>query len=872
MQLTPGTTLGPYQILDLVGAGGMGEVYRARDTRLGRDVAVKVSAERFSERFEREARAVAALNHPHVCQVYDVGPNYLVMEFIQGKPLRGPVSADSAIRYGIQILDGLDAAHRRGIVHRDLKPANILVCKSGVKLLDFGLAKVAGSEDADPESTRTLGLTGENTIVGTLPYMSPEQLQAKPVDTRSDIFSFGLVLYEMLTGRRAFNGDSRASLMASILKDDPLPPSTVVQSGISPALDAVVHACLAKDPDDRWQTARDLKRELVRIGSAGDSKADAIRATPRRNRMWMALLAAMGLAVMLLGAAYFRTTPPSEFPVQASLLPPGDGVNFVAEANVGGLAFSPDGRNLVFGGEFNGKGSLYLRAMESGEARAIPNTENAGKPSFSPDGRSLVFWADTKVKRLDISGGDPVILAGGGNRGMSWNRDGVILFSSNSNAGYESGIWRTSADGGTPVRITTLNEGAGENAHYWPQFLPDGRHFLFFVRGLGKEKNAIFVGSLEDAPAQARRTRILQCSFRAQYVPAADGGDGYLVFVDGSALFAQHFSLKSHRLEGERMLLAQDVSTTETNGYADFAVSPDGKVVFGAGVRQQERLVWRDRSGSTRQTAVDPALFLSFEVSPDAKFVIASLMDSLKGSTDLYSADLARGSKTLIARRPAGGLLSGIWSPDGREIAYDTPQGLFKVGLNGVGSPARLGESAMPTSWSRDGRFLLSIQGDGTKSEISVLPLTGNAKPYLYLQSHANMFGAQFSPDGRWIAYQSNESGAYEVFIESFPPDKGKWQISIGGGTQPQWRDDGRELFYLAGITGGAGKLMAVSITVSGDRVTAGLPKFLFDCLRLAGNSYGVADKGQQFLVAEPMKATAKPLTVLLNWQTKFRK
>jgi Tol biopolymer transport system component len=849
----------------------MGEVYRARDTRLGRDVALKISAGPFSERFEREARAVAALNHSRVCQIYDVGPDYLVMELIDGKPLTGPLSPAKAIEYGFQILDGLDAAHRKGIVHRDLKPANILVTKSGIKLLDFGLASSAKT-DADSDATRTLDLTGPDTIVGTLPYMSPEQVQGQRVDTRSDLFSFGLVLYEMLTGTRAFQGDSRASLIASILKEEPAPVSTLTRAAIHPALDAVVRTCLSKDPDDRWQTARDLKRELLRIPAEGGEPPRSSHPAPRHRRLLVALLAFAGVVFIALGGLYLRRTSASA-PLVASLLPPGDGVNFDVDANTGGAVFSPDGRSLVFGGEFNGKHSLYLRDMETGEMRAIPYTDNSGKPFWPPVGRSFFFWSASHVKRLDLAGGEPVDLAPGGNRGISCNGNGVVLFSSNANAGYPSGIWRVSADGGPPARVTTVDESGGENAHYWPQFLPDGVHFLYLVRGTTKDKNAVFVGSLRDGPAQPKRVRILQCSYRAQYALSATGGDGYLLFLDGLALFAQRFSPNSFALQGERVALAQDVNTIDTNGYADFAVSADGKLVYGSGSRQLERLAWRDRAGNIRPTAVDPAAFLDVALSPDAANALVALMNPSNGKTEIYSADLARGSKTLISSAPAG-FFSAIWSPDGKEVAYAAPQGLFRTGFPGLSKPRRLGDDFTPTSWSPDGQLLLGVQGDDDqtgKGSIWVRPLTSAAKPYLYLSSEARMHNARFSPDGRWIAYNSEESGAWEVYIQSFPPGRGKWQISVGGGGRPLWRNDGRELFYLAGDSGGTGKLMAVSLTIAGDRVKASTPLFLFDCPRIAGYSVGVTDNGRRFLVLERVKAAPKPLTLLVNWQTKLR-
>jgi predicted Ser/Thr protein kinase len=549
MPLASGTRLGPYEILAPIGAGGMGEVYKARDTRLDRVVALKISKQEFSQRFEREARAIAALNHSHICQLYDVGPNYLVMELVEGQPLKGPLAVDKALVYAAQILDALEAAHKKGIIHRDLKPANILLTRQSIKLLDFGLAK-PGTTLKETDATVTSALSGQGQIIGTLQYMSPEQLQGKDADARSDLFAFGCVLYEMLTGKRAFDGSSAASVIAAIMEREA--PS--VASVAPAALDRIVHRSLAKDPDERWQTARDLRSALELAAEPGPQPAMPARS---RSLPWI-VAAAFGIVALIAVWAPWRQRSATERAIHFQIGPP-LGARFVLGTG-GGSAISPDGRMIAVVAVAGGQPKLWIRSLDSLAARELPGTEGAAFPFWSPDSRSLGLFAGGKLKRIDLKGGPPVTLADAGvPRGGSWNQQGIIIFAPSA----AGGLRRVSATGGVTAPFLTADSAAGENGHRWPQFLPDGRQFIYFSQNRDASRNAIFLSSL-DHPAE--KIRLVASGTGACYVPPQGRRPAHLVWFRQGALIAQPFDPKAGKLTGDPLPVADGENASLVSG------------------------------------------------------------------------------------------------------------------------------------------------------------------------------------------------------------------------------------------------------------------------------------------------------------------
>ena len=587
MSLAPGARLGPYEILAPIGAGGMGEVYKARDTRLDRIVAVKVSQAQFSERFENEARAVAALNHPHICQLYDIGPDYLVMEFVDGTPLKGPLPIEKALEFGVQILDALDAAHQKGITHRDLKPNNILVSKKGTKLLDFGLAKQFTTlKEAD--ATLTQALTGQGQILGTWQYMSPEQLQGKPADPRSDLFSFGCVLYETLTGKRAFEGQSAASVVAAILER----PAPSIAGVAPPALDRIMRRALAKQPEDRWQSARDIKHAIDDLDMEPPSK-------PSPGRRWWplaigapTLLAVAALAIMNRGAA------PAE-PYNLSISAP-PGITYEFSVGRGGIAISPDGRTVAFAAQ----DTLWVRPLGGREARKLPGTDRAYYPFFSPDGKSVAYFDRSRLMKIDLESGavtEVTSIDGGAGRGGTWNEDGTILFAS-----INRSIYRVSDSGGSPSRVTTVDLNRGENAHYFPSFLPDGEHFLYAIRSYEVANNGIFAGSLRDPLVKVKVASVFS---NATFIPPSAGRGGYLLYCRDGKLMAQPFEASTLRTTRDPTVLGEP-GVLPNQSMANFAASRDGTVVIGSAGLNKDRMIWLDTAGKELSAVGAPDSFL----------------------------------------------------------------------------------------------------------------------------------------------------------------------------------------------------------------------------------------------------------------------
>ena len=863
MPLSVGDRLGPYEILTPIGAGGMGEVYRARDTRLGRDVAIKIAHENFSERFEREARAIATLNHPKICTLHDVGPNYLVMELIDGAPLKGPLPLDQALKFAAQILDALDAAHQKGITHRDLKPANILVTKSGIKLLDFGLAKQTGPLK---ETDVTQALTQQGAIVGTLNYMSPEQLQSKEADARSDIFAFGLVLYEMLTGKPAFSGTSAASVIAAILEREP--PS--VAEVAPPVLDRVLKKCLAKEAENRWQTARDLKDEIEWIASAPAIEAAS---KPARSRLgWIAAVIAT-LAAVLLGLvlwAPWRSAPDPPKVMRLQIAPP-------EQAKVVGFfAISPDGSKLVYNAVgSDGAARVWLRSMDTLESRPLPGTEiQSATPMFwSFDSRFVLLGMSGKFKKLDMTGGPPIALCDASSVvvGGTGNRDGVILF------GLDPGvIQRVGLSGGAPSAVTALNAARNDRTHTYPVFLPDGRHFLYLVSTQGSKANGIYLGSIDSRPEQQDPKRLIATDFGADFVPFPSGDRGAILFYRDGTQLTQFLDLRRLETVGEATPVAEQMGTSVAFG-SSFSVSENGTLVYRATGAGNERLGWLDRQGNRLGTVGEPHRYGEVAISPDGTRVAFARIDS---GSDIWLTEFAHQSDTRFTFDPADLDRSPVWSPDGSRIAFSSnrsgPNDLYQHASNGSGQDEPLfksDHSKLVTDWSRDGRYLLYDDFDSkTKRDLWVLPTdraSSGPKPVLFLRTDFDELNGKFSPDSHWVAYQSDESGRYEVSVRPFPAVEGggKWTISHGGGHHPHWRGDGKELFYI----GPGNSLMAVPISTSGAAFRPGTPVALFKAP--PSMAWDVTADGKRFLFTIPLGDTAQaPFTVVLNWTSLLKR
>ena len=858
MPLAAGDRLGPYEILARLGAGGMGEVWKARDTRLGREVAIKTSAEQFTDRFDREARAVAALNHPHICHLHDVGPNYLVMEYIDGRTLEGPLPLPKALDYAAQILDALDAAHSKGITHRDLKPANILVSRQGIKLLDFGLAKRSAPLQ---ETDATQALTEHGQIVGTLNYISPEQLHAKEADARSDIFSFGLVFYEMLTGRRAFEGQSAASVIAAILEREP--PS--VGEVAPPAIDRVLRRCLAKDPDQRWQSARDLRAALE---LAGQQQAPvAVRSSRLRRVLGVALALAFASAAAL-WLLMLRRPPAEERMLQFQIEPP-PGADFILGVG-GGSAISPDGSMIAFVASA-GIPKLWIRRLDSLTPRDLPGTEGALYPFWSPDSRSLGFFANSKLKRVDLAGGPVVSLADApSNRGGTWNEEGTILFAPVVNGP----LMRIPASGGAAVPLASLESARPYVNRRWPEFLPGSRLFLYLVQA-GADITGAYLGSL-DQPGE--RPRLVATPEGAHYVPPRGKYPGYLLWLRQGTPTVQVFDPARPQLSGEPVPLP-GVGAVTTNGctFPGLSVSNDGAILLHNG-RDLFQMTWFSREGKVLGTA-DPSgqadEYSTVRIAPDGRHAAADITDP-SAFFDIWTIDFARGVKTRVTTGGRG--LTMIWSPDSSKVVHYSVNGtsLFMTSATGAGPDDVIYQSSRPLSaddWSRDGRYLVYEElSSENRYNLWLLPMaSGDRKPVAYLRTSSNQTNGQVSRDGKWLAYTSDESGQQQVFVNSFPAaGEARWQVSNGGGNYPRWGRDGKELFYRALD----GRLMAASVRATAQGLEFGTPAPLFRTIEPLGPHiypYDVAPDNRRILALVPAGEHNAPLTVLMNWQSKLK-
>ena len=888
MPLNPGTRFGPYEILSPLGAGGMGEVYRARDTRLDRTVAVKIlSAHAIDqpdrkERFEREARAVSALSHPHICALHDVGTQdgveYLVMEYLEGETLearlaKGALPLAQALRFAIQIAGALDSAHRQGVVHRDLKPSNIMLTKSGAKLLDFGLAKLRHSQ---PElagtalsavPTRDRGLTSAGMIVGTLQYMSPEQLEGREADARSDIFSFGAVLYEMLAGRKAFEGASQASLIAAILERDPAPVTTL-QPLTPKVLDRLVGRCLAKDRYDRWQTARDLTLELEWVAGGGSQAGLAAPAPSRPARRaslgWVVagvvFLALIG--TLLWGSFASTLRQVAAEPVRFSIAAP-EGSSYLVDPESHNVALSPDGRVLAFVASTAGGGSsLWVRPLESLAGRALPGTEEATSPFWSPDSRYIAFFAEGKLKKVAAAGGPPqtVCPASGANTG-SWGGEGTILFTQVFST--PEGIFQVPASGGTAAAAAGTRPTDKEKGHRWPHFLPDGRHFLF-VAADDQEERHVYAGSLGSEETKM----VAKLASRVEYSPP-----GYLVFVRDATLIAQSFDADTLALTGEEVPIAELLPNFIT-GWAPFSVSKTGVLAYQAGTRRSH-LVWLDRTGKEVAAVGQPGDYVGLRLSPDGQKVALEARDAATGTSDLWILDLSRGTMTRFTRDPA--LESTpVWSPDGRVILFESHGGKTEresrqqaLGTSeSSASPIAKDTTLQWTrDWSMDGRFIAYDRLDPqTQYDLWLQPLFGDRKPFPLVHTQFNEGEAVFSPDGKWVAFSSDESGKPQVYVIAAGGSGEKWQVSTEGALHPRWRRDGKELFYVAMDR----TLVSVPVR-AGVVFEPGPPTRLFEIPTEGYNQYDVSPDGLRFLVNARTERNL-PVNVVLNWTSGLKR
>jgi serine/threonine protein kinase len=926
MPLSAGTRLGPYEIMSLIGVGGMGEVYRARDTKLNRDVAIKVlpqaltnDAERLA-RFRREAQLLAALNHPNIAHIHgfedSTGVPALVMELVEGPTLaeriaRGPIPIDEALPLATQIAEALAAAHAQGIIHRDLKPANIKVRDDGaVKVLDFGLAKALEPSDASrlgsaaagltqsPTITTPAMMTGVGVILGTAAYMSPEQAKGRPTDKRSDVWAFGCVLYEMITGMRAFGGEDISDTLATILKG--APDWTALPANTPATISKLLRRCLAKDAGERIHDIADARLD-VRDALAGLGDEDVVAAIPGRSRepiAWVLFSAALAAAIGLATVASFQRSPLDTLTYRASLPLPSNVT--LAGSSANRFSLSPDGRRLAFVAAGQGaRPMLWVRSLDGLIAQPLSGTEDADAPFWSPDSRFIGFFAAGKIKKIDAAGGPSLTVceypARSAAVGATWSRDDVILFSS---GGGQAGVQRVAASGGTPVQATTPDQQAGELGHVRPSFLPDGRHFLYMALGGrgpgttgGFRLQGVYVASL----LSQERKPLVQDGRNPSYA------QGYVVFLRGSTLMAQALDVGRLEMKGAATPIAEQVQDGGGTGLGlngAFAISETGALVYQAGSSGgTRRLVWFDRSGKQVGVLGDLGEYRDVEVSPDQTRAAISVVDAATQTPNIWLFDVARGVPSRLTFDTAGDL-EPIWSPDSSRIVFASRRGgrqdLYTKaasGASGDEAPLTDGGGKAPTSWSPDGRFILYSQrpaggrgrgippvdqapGTLPSVELWVLPLFGDRRPFPFQQKPFSGDAGRFSPDGRWVAYSSNESGRAEVYVTPFPGPGGKWRVSTAGGVEPTWRHDGREIFYLAPD----GKLMAATVNGRGSTFEIGSAQSLFETsLRLQVGTnptfYDASADGERFLlnilVDDPRAA---PMTLVVNWPAGLKK
>ncbi len=858
MSLTAGSRLGPYEIVSRIGAGGMGEVFKARDTRLDRSVAIKVLPPEFASnaalklRFEREAKTISQLNHPNICTLHDVGQadgvEYLVMELIEGESLadrlsRGPLPLDDVLRYGAQIADALDRAHRSGVVHRDLKPGNVMITKSGAKLLDFGLAKTAQQALTISGSEMTMQrdseqpLTERGTLLGTFQYMAPEQLEGIEADARTDIFALGAVLYEMATGHRAFEGKTRTSLIASIVGGTPRPIRE--SAPLAPAaLDHIVARCLEKDPEARWQSAHDVAQEL-RWASERAAEGTA-RGTAKGLPAWLFAAAAL-LFVSSLAAVFWSRRPSAEKHLVLSLSPPrNSSIDYFDEVEL-----SPDGERIVFVAYAGTDASIWVRELSSGDVKELPGSQGGRLPFWSPDGANVAFFANGKLKKAALGGGPPQIIADAPEPfGGSWSAGGTIVYAPKS----LDGLYQVSADGGAAKPLTHL--GAREEGHRWPSFLPDGDHYLFLGDAWLSEDHHLKIGSLKSGETHDLMTAITNAVYAEP---------GYIVFVRGGSLFARPFDARSLKFTAAPRVVAENLASNWSNHRHEFSVSKNGRLTFRS-VSPFSTLAWVDRTGKVQQRLTEARRFGVFQLSPDEKSIAFENLDEDGRNDDLFLFDIGRKVTTRLTVDPAADV-APVWSPDGTSLAYTSMK-------NSMGNPfvMRAGDlsslqqlldvprGAYPSSWSPNGEFIAMDYTDQSGQARVWVYSTRTKQAARYASALFASMGAKFSPDGTRIAYTSDESGRHEIFVEDFPTHARRRQISTSGGNSVVWSPDGKAVYYLT-----PSQYVAMA-DVTAPNAT---PVELFF---LRGDYFTVAADGR-FLVNDPVEDRLHaPVTFVTNW------
>jgi len=887
MPLSVGVRLGPYEIVAAIGAGGMGEVYRARDTRLDRMVAIKVlpahlsSAPDLKRRFEREARTISALNHPHICTLHDIGSqdgvDFLVMEYLEGETLadrlrRGRLPMDQLAKIGCEISSALDAAHSAGIVHRDLKPGNVMLVKSGAKLMDFGLAKLAVRGAAENASAPLLSaavtvtrpgpqaspLTMAGSLLGTVQYMSPEQVEGREADARSDIFALGAVLYEMATGRRAFEGKSQLSVASAILEKEPEPLSSVEPSA-PPALEDIVRICLAKDPDERYASAHDIQLQLRR----------AVRVMPvlsqdRGKSRWLIwavavlLLAAVALLATSLLRRQERTLVSAEI-----LAPPATTLDLTGE-QAAPPVLSPDGRLLVVGAA----GRLWLRQTGAGTYSALEGTSGAAFPFWSPDSLSIGFFANAKLQTMDVRGGAPVtVCAAQSARGGAWGRDNVIVFAPS----IQTPLSKVPAAGGTPVAVTSLNT-REHSTHRWPFFLPDGQHFIYLAANHNDNKgaaNGIYLGSVDGK----ENRRLMHATSNAIY------SSGYLLFVQDGELLEQRFDARALKLAGEPVRLRRRIFLDGGVWRNVLSASDTGLLLYLSGSADLAgRIRWVSETGKPLAT-LDDVGAQNPRLSPDGKKIAVEKGDL---QSDIWIYDVA--GPVRVRFTATGRNFSPVWSPDGKQLLFTSiggsattsPTAHMMIGpISGGGNVTAVNPSDVyqnPTDWSRDGKFILFQQGDTGVSELWATEVRAGSTPFPLVKSLHQSHDGRFSPDGKWVAFTSRDTGQFEVYVTPFPGPGPRLQISTGGGSGPRWRQDGREIYFYR--TGG---VMAVSINTAGSEARVGNPRKLFQATigtnTFNAPAYDVTPDGKKFVIysTEDLKANQSPLNLVVNWDAPLK-